>query len=250
VQVYDLRGWRLQLRILVSDRTTVCKRNTIDKYIQVVSTNSNYLGVVYDVCMDFYLLGLSHYISNQDCSVAAFDRKKHAVFGHTNTKKAATRTVDDYVRTVQQFCFDRAMKEGSKAEFGISMSRSRYDTFAMFFYNLVMGRRSVVKDINKLFGTRYRAFDKKMGHTHRYNLQRFEEDNLKDDALFGGASLREDPEDMLEGEGDELFKDDSPFGSEMLGMEEDEDGEEEDSTAEAGGSEGEEAPWRDPTQTW
>jgi predicted RNase H-related nuclease YkuK (DUF458 family) len=177
VTVYSLHDWRLKLQIMVSTRATSTRRNTIDKYIYIVTTDANYLGAVYDMCMDFYMQGMIHYVeSERRGDILAFDAKRHADY-----ESGTVRRTDDYIRSIQLFCSDRTSMLLSQSYAAQKyMNRSKYDMFATAMANLVAGRRAAVNEIKTIFNKDIKPFDNEPLKVHEIDLSDFDDEEEKE----------------------------------------------------------------------
>jgi hypothetical protein len=142
--VFTLERWRITLSMWA--RKTV-KRKILEYYIERVTSERNYAGIAYALCMDFYLQGIYHYTLNPINDLTVFLKNKYSLLvASDNHKKRLIKNVDDWLRDIQALCIERENLEAQRTDVNKRIYKTAFDNFARVFWNCVHGRRGVLRE--------------------------------------------------------------------------------------------------------
>lgn len=99
---YSWREWKYRLSLIVYE--DVMYRRQGLKFFDCISNYSSYLACVLPIAMDFYMMGLKHYISYPNpANWVKFKSANFMVWGKTLRKA----NMDEFIRFLTGFCYDR-----------------------------------------------------------------------------------------------------------------------------------------------
>lgn len=123
----------------------------IDAYLEGVGNSRGVYGVVYPVCMDFYLHGIHDFCMNPREDLELLLSQPLMKMTEASNKQGAPycvkRPVVDWVRDVQLYCYERKRIAESLPESERMAQPKFYDTFAKAYWQYTVGAARRVKGI-------------------------------------------------------------------------------------------------------
>jgi hypothetical protein len=143
---YTFEKWRVLLAVWCRGQL---RSKTINQYLETAVNERTCNGVIYPLCMDFYLQGIYHYSNNPLTDLTVFAHTKNAMLLPSKTGKRPfkIRTPDDWLHEIQVLCMERAEMEDERTdEDKVRVAKKSYDNFAQLAWYSINGRRGALHE--------------------------------------------------------------------------------------------------------
>jgi hypothetical protein len=139
---FTTQQWRTRIAVWADEYTQSYKK-IMNWYLDRARYLGNYPAVVYPITMDFYLKGIYDFANNEEANIDVFMSTAKMTL---EAGKKRIQTSEDYVREVQNFCFERA--EMAKKNLGDGrilekLTPDSYDLFSRVFWQCISGIKEI-----------------------------------------------------------------------------------------------------------